>query len=154
VCILIDTCAISCVLDTTNALHPEFAPVLSYLTKDRGKIVGGGTKFKKEIAELRRYSRVLAGMERSGQLKMLPDEKVDALQLRIEELTVGRGFNDQHIAALVVASGSPVVCTKDLESIPLLKDLRVFNEVHGKRPAVYTKAGNSDLLARALRDKC
>lgn len=153
-CLIIDTCVLAAVLDPENAEHDEFSPIHDYLYRFRGKMVSGGTKYKREIATMRKFTRILVGFERSGQLKLLVDTRVDSLEDRIKDLTLNRGFNDQHIAAMVVASGAPVVCTNDRESIPMLKDAQLFREMGGRKPAVYTRRRNRDLLARALRDGC
>jgi len=73
------------------------------------------------------------------------DDEVDNWEKKIKTKKRQSKFNDEHIIAIVIASGCVLVCTKDSASIPFIKD-RVFYPKSCKKPKIYSGIRNKNLL--------
>jgi hypothetical protein len=109
----------------------------------RGKIIFGGSKFKKEIRGSR-FLKILTEFEKLHKLVSVPDGQVDKLGRELKEKVPDRKFNDEHIVALVSLTRCCVVCTDDDEAVPYLK-MRELYPQGMKRPKIYRTARHAPL---------
>ncbi len=145
-CLVIDTCCLSRVLNQDNREHHHFVPIFDWLINGDGSLIYGGTKYN---AELRRADgrilEVLKNLERRRHMLKLDDSKVDAVALTFKARVTDRRFNDEHLASLVIVSGCRIVCTKDDIAIFHLKRPELFSPYNRKRPKIYSSNANRKL---------
>ncbi len=144
-CLVIDTCCIAKVFDHGNKQHPNYAPVLEWVSNGNGRMIYGGTKYAIELRELPRYVPVISELERSGRVVVLSRAHVDAIADALKAEITDPDFNDEHLIAIVIVSRCRVVCTDDKVAIFYLKR-RQFYSCHGlKRPKIYQSSRNKRL---------
>jgi predicted nucleic acid-binding protein len=144
-CIVIDTNSFASVFDAKSDDHPEFRPVLNWITNGKGKIVYGGTKYRDELRAAQRYLGVFGELARARKVVEIPDVDVDREQERIENLVLHRDFDDPHIVAIVSVSRCKLVCSRDKRAYRFIKDVSLYPKA-GMRPKIYSDSNNSDLL--------
>ena len=144
-CIVIDSCTISIVFNPKSSEHVEFRPVLEWITTGCGKMIYGGTKFKKELSHLRKYIGIISQLKKAGKVIEVSESKVDDEEKRVSTLVPDKDFDDPHIVAIVIVSGCKIVCTKDTRSIKYLKN-SAFYTLPLKKPKLYTSHLNKNLL--------
>jgi hypothetical protein len=153
-CIVIDVNAIPAVFDQMNKDHNEFMPVLKWLKSNRIKIVYGGTKYKKELSKMLKFLPLMADWERAGKIHKVDDERVDALESQIIQQTANnKKCNDQAIIAIVIISHCRLVCSKDKESYPFLKDKKLYPK-YMNLPNIYTGLRDVALLIHRRCGPC
>jgi len=144
-CLVIDACCIPKVFDRGNRQHPNYAPVLEWVSNGNGRMIYGGTKYGTELRELPRYLGVIAELQRKGRAVVLPKARVDAIADALKAEIADPAFNDEHLVAIVIVSRCRVVCTEDKVAIPYLKR-RQFYSCHGiKKPKIYQSSRNKSL---------
>jgi hypothetical protein len=84
-------------------------------------------------------------LEKINKTVKLDDAEVDKKEREIAETKKHHDFNDEHLVAMVLASGCRLVCTKDSSAMPFIKD-RIFYPGAVKRPRIYSGKKNKDLL--------
>ncbi|MDQ1350585.1 MAG: hypothetical protein QG657_887 [Acidobacteriota bacterium] len=144
-CIIIDTNVFGDVFNKESKSHLKFEPVINWILKGKGKIVYGGTKYKKELGTAKKYFKLLLEFEKMNKVVRVDDEKVDAREIEIKKENRRRNFNDEHIIAIVIVSGCVLVCTDDKKAMPFIKD-PAFYPKHCKRPKIYSEKCNKNLL--------
>jgi predicted DNA binding protein len=145
-CLVLDTNAFGPCFDAGNREHQEFRPVLEWVTHGKGKLVYGGTKYKKEMKSARKFLRFFATLDRAGKTVKLVDINVDQLEVEVKNIEPSRNFDDPHLIAIVLESSCRIICTSDARAIPYIKDPRFYtNGV--KKPKIYTSSKNISLLA-------
>ncbi len=145
-CIVIDTCVISSVLNPHSVDHREFRPVLEWISSGPGKMVYGGTKYKRELSNLKRYLGLISEWRRAGKCRILRDDLVDQEEARIHEESQDPDFDDAHILAILIVGRIRLVCTKDDRSIRKLKN-KNLHPPKFRGPKFYTSARNVSLLS-------
>jgi hypothetical protein len=144
-CLVIDACCIPKVFDRGNQQHPNYAPVLEWVSNGNGRMIYGGTKYANELRKLQTYLGVIAELRRAGRTVELPKDKVDAIANRLKAEVNDAAFNDEHLIAIVIASRCCVVCTEDRAAISYLKQPH-FYSCHGmKKPKIYRSTRNENL---------
>lgn len=153
-CIVLDTNCFSKVFNTADAEHHEFRPVLDWIIGGDGCLVYGGSKYKKELANAKRYLGLFAELKRLRKIRNADDVAIDARQKEIEKLFDPAKHNDPHLPAIICACRCLLICTKDAKSVALLKDKRCYSK-GVKVPKLYMSKKNSTLLcARNIADCC
>lgn len=115
-CIVIDSNVIPCVFNSQASDHQEFRPVFAWIRQGRGKIVYGGTRYKKELSELRNYLGILAELKRKSKVVIIDEVNnisVDSVEDYLSQRIVRSDFNDHHIVAILIISGCKLVCSND-----------------------------------------
>lgn len=142
-CLVIDTCAFPCVFNKHSSQHKRFLPIVEWLTSGNGKLIFGGTKYKKELRGSA-FLKILIEFEKKGKIVRVDDAHVDELAKQLKVKVDDRDFDDEHIIALVLATKCCVVCTDDKRSIPFLKRKDLYPR--GMRPPkIYRHAQHSAL---------
>ena len=103
-CLIIDACCFANVFNPADTNHVEFAPVMEWVTKGEGRIVYGGTKYKKELKKVGRCLRLLVELSRQGRVIELEQEAVDAEEKKVSAKESSKDFDDPHLVALVIIS--------------------------------------------------
>lgn len=151
---IIDSCCIAVVFDVSNKNHADFEPVRKCILTGRGFVVYGGTKYKRELADMPRYVQLFLELERSRKTIRVSDERVDAEEKRAARLCSDPEFNDAHLVALVNVSRCRLVCTSDRPAVRFLK-MPIFYESKNDRPRIYSGPRNAELLKnRKLVERC
>ena len=148
-CIVIDTNAISSLLNPNASDHQEFQPILAWIDTHTAKIVYGGKKYKRELGKMPKYYAILVEMRRAGKVHEADDVSVDRVEQEINQTTPAhRNFNDQAIVAIVIVSHCRLICSKDRSSFPFLTSPTLYRPRHIKCPKIYRGSRNADLLYR------
>jgi predicted nucleic acid-binding protein len=145
-CIIIDTCTFHAVFDTENKNHSKYKPVLDWIVNRRGKIITGGTKYRKEMSG-RNYLRILTEFDRQKRLVKLTDSVVDREEARLKSKVKHKDFDDAHLIAMVIVSKCRVVCTDDDRAIPFLTRPDLYPK-RFRRPKIYKTQRNSVLCCQ------
>ncbi|MBN1601223.1 MAG: hypothetical protein JW915_06420 [Chitinispirillaceae bacterium] len=144
-CLIIDANALAATLNSDDAKHSIFLPLIKWIAKGKGKIVYGGSQIKKEYKACYKYLRMLKYLEQNGKIVFLPDDEVDKVQEDLKSRKTHRDFDDSHLLAMVIVSEVRIVCTLELRAIPFLKDKTLY-PTQIKIPKIYSKASNKSLL--------
>jgi hypothetical protein len=151
-CIIIDTCAIACVFDKANKSHEAFKPVYDWIMVGKGKMVYGGTKYGKEIGEMKRYIKFIAQLEKKGKVVILPKNSVDEYEVLVKNMENNPDFDDPHLIAMVLVSRCKLICTAEERAKKYITDKKFYgNGV--KVPCIYSSNGNKDLLSDKYMSK-
>ena len=146
---IIDANCLSCVFSSTDAGHPDFAPVKEWIDGPGGWLVIGGSKYIAELARARRYLNLVMEMKKRNKDKVIhvADTEVDNHERRIRQMCRDAAFNDAHLVALVCVSKCKLICTNEREALRYLQR-RDFYPRGVRRPRIYRAVRN----ARLLRD--
>jgi hypothetical protein len=143
-CLIIDANTVPSVFDPEAQEHTQFIPVLDWITTGKGRIVYGGTKYRKELSLMGRYFRLLGQLSRQGRVIVLPTKPIDIYAAQLKARIPAKKFDDEHIVAIVANSGCRVVCTNDKASHPYLQRQDLYPKGI-KRPKIYSAASHVKL---------
>jgi hypothetical protein len=121
------------VFNSESKFYSEFSPVNQWLhNKEKAKLVYGGTKYREEMSELRKYLPYLVELRRLNRIAEIDDRVVDSEEAELYAKVLKADFNDAHIIAIFISSGCQVLCSKDKHADRYLKMNSLYPE--GKRP--------------------
>src|SRR5436305_1719580 len=120
-CLVVDTCCLSNVFSEKDKKHLPFQPVLDWIRYGKGRMIYGGTKYNAELGKNNRVLGIVAELSRQRRTVRLPNEKVDSIANALKVDFPEAEFDDEHLAALVIASRCRVVCTNDKVAIRYLR---------------------------------
>lgn len=145
-CLVIDTCCLSKVFNPNNCLHSEFKPILKWITdsKQKGRVIYGGTTYEKELRKMLKYHRVLGEFEKKGRVKIRPRSEVDSIERKLKKMEPAPTFNDAHLVAIVISSRCKVICTDDGNASKYLKEARFYPRGIS-RPKIYSRKQHDGL---------
>lgn len=153
-CIVIDINRIPSVLNPESADHYEFEPVLTWVNDRKGKIVYGGTTYKRELRGAKRYYGILLEMRKGGMVEEVDEATVDRVEEEVRRKILHRNFNDQAIVAIVIVSRCRLVCSNDRKSFAFIKQPILYPKDF-PRPRIYTGRENVSLLSdRRIVGRC
>lgn len=141
-CLVIDACRFSNVFNKDDVQHAEFKPILLWVKNGKGRIVFGGTKYKKELAKARRYHKLLGQLRTQGRVIEVEQAEVDVAEQALLKKAKKVELDDSHLVAIIIVSGCRLVCTQDKNAIRSLKD-----------KTLYPKGISPPKIYRALRNK-
>jgi hypothetical protein len=144
-CIVIDTNVLANVFNKNAENHNEFKPVLEWILFGKGKIVYGGSKYKRELLMARKYFRLFVELKRKSKIIELDCQSVDNKQNEVSNMLVHRDFDDPHLVAILIISRCRLICSEDSRAFPFLKDGAYYPK-HMVRPKIYCRESNKDLL--------
>ncbi len=144
-CIVIDACCLTRVFDPGNRDHADFAPVSEWLSFGKGKMIYGGTRYKKELSKLTRILSVIVELRKAHKAINVDDSKVDEIEKQLRKNFTDSDFNDQHLVAIVIVSRCHVVCTVDRVATVYLKRIDLFQSYKVRRPKIYKSRRNRNL---------
>jgi hypothetical protein len=135
------------VFSPDNAGHAEFLPVLNFVTTGDGRLIYGGSSYKKELQKLDRYRRLIVALRKGGRAIAINDEAVDNIERVVKEKVRGTDCDDPHIIALLAAANCALLCSSDKRSFPFVQD-RTYYSKGNCRVKIYTSSRNRDLLVK------
>jgi predicted nucleic acid-binding protein len=145
-CVIVDANCFGSVFNPSAKHHKKFSPVYEWLLNQKGgRLIYGGTKYKKEIDFTNEQNRrLLLEIQRKGRLVHLNDAKVDKRAIEVKQIEKDKDFDDEHIVAIVGISKCCVVCTFDARSDRFLKRANLYPK-GVKPPKIYRNARNKKL---------
>lgn len=160
-CIVIDTNCFTSVFVTESDNHPEFEPVYEWLTNGRGKLVYGGSSYKKELKLARKFIPIFTEFARRNKLVRVSDQKVDEWEEQVKKKLESNGkdyvnderYNDSHLVAIFSVSGCRLLCSTDKKSFPFINDKQYYIKDR-KPPSFYTAKRNAKLLCDQYIGPC
>ena len=111
-CVVIDINVINAVFSEQNAKHSEFRAVKQWILKGKGKLVFGGSTYKRELKDEAVLS-MIAELERSRKTVHVDDNKVDQWESRFKAMIPRADFDDPHLVAIFRVSRCLVFCSED-----------------------------------------
>lgn len=148
--IVIDVNVFSCVFDVHSKHHADFAPVKAWIERRDGFLIYGGSKFKEELMQSYRRVRLVRALRDAGCAIEISLSAVDTLESEIKKRTQGTKCNDPHIIALLAAAKCALLCSRDKESFPFVKDRTLYPK-GTPRVRIYTSLRNASLLLPCAR---
>jgi hypothetical protein len=146
-CLVIDANCFALVFNSGTKEHGKFVPVLNWITEGKGRMIYGGTKYNTELRRAQWMLGIVAELSRKRRTVQIPNETVDPIATALKVKFPEPAFDDEHIAALVIASRCCVVCTNDNPAISYLKRAEVFSDFAGaERPKIYRGRKNHKVL--------
>jgi predicted nucleic acid-binding protein len=157
-CVIIDMNTLPCIFNPENKDHNEFKSMLDWIDKGKGRIVYGGSGYLSELEKMTRYRRILNDYGRKRKTIKLDDDKVDQEQQKVknklEKIDQISDFNDTHIVAIAIVSGCRLVCSKNSEHYPFIKDKRLYPSKFRKVSIYRGYADKEMLLSRSVKRLC
>jgi len=145
-CVVIDVNTFPDVFATVAGVENDFSPVLGWIKKEEsGRMVFGGTKYKKELSKMSKYFGVILELKKIRKVAQINDILVDKREAELKKLVNKDDFDDPHIIAILTVSGCRVFCSKDKRSDKFLKDKILYPKGHA-RPSIYRSKRNIRLL--------
>ncbi len=143
--VIIDTNCFACVFSSKNKHHLEFKPILEWIIKGNGIMIIGGTKYEKELIKDFTYQKIIRLLREIGKVKQGNTLQIDNQEKEIKKKLIQKGFNDQHLVAMVIVTKCRIICSNDKESIQFvtLKNLYPKGALH---PVYYSSSKNKSLL--------
>jgi hypothetical protein len=137
-CLVIDTCCLSRVFKRDDKKHSLFEPVTHWICEGRGRMIYGGSKYNTELRRVTEVFGLVTELAKQRRTVQLPNATVDPIAAALRQKIPEERFNDEHLAALVIASRCCVVCTDDNIAISFLKRPDLYSEYDGVgRPSIY-----------------
>ncbi len=155
-CIVIDSDTLSCVFNENNSKHRLFKPVKDWVSEGEGKVVLGGSTYKKELSKMPRYIGFINSLDKKRRVVRIPSSEVDEYEDKLKVKVPEKSFDDAHILAIVAISKCLLVCTQDSKSLKYLKSVDLYPK-HCARPKFFMGSDKSPvaLLCREnIADIC
>ena len=143
--IVIDTNALSVVLNQCNQNHREFKPVFDCIFSGRGKMTYGGTKYEEELSRMKRFLGLIIELKKTVGIIILNCDSVDEEADKIARAVVDSSFNDPHILAIVIVGRCKIVCSADEVLHVFLQDKSLYPKGF-TRPKIYTGLSSAGIL--------
>ena len=143
-CLVIDANTFASIFDPKSQEHSRFVPVLNWVTVGKGRIVYGGTKYKRELKKLGRYLHIISQLSIQGRVIVLPSLPIDRYAAKLKARIPSPKFDDEHLVAIVAQSNCRVVCSDDKRAYPYLRRQTLYPK-NVKRPKIYSSASHVKL---------
>jgi hypothetical protein len=149
--VIIDANTLSHVFNPKDARHVDFKPLFDFIKSRRKILAWGGTTYNNELKNSPKYLGVLIELENIGISRKFPDEPIDSYEAYLYSIINHPDFDDAHIISLQVSSKAKIICSLDKRSYPYIKDqidgIKLYPKRH-RRPSIYSKRSNQNLLSR------
>jgi hypothetical protein len=137
-CLVIDANCFALVFEPRTRGHEKFVPVLNWITKGSGRMIYGGTKYNTELGRATKVLGIVKELSTQRRTVQLPNASVDRIAAALKVKFPEPAFDDEHIAALVIASRCCVVCTNDEVAASYFKRVDMFSDYADvERPKIY-----------------
>ena len=141
-CIIIDTNALVSVFDRNSLNHHEFIPVYDWISKGKGQIVYGGTKY---INEMGKFLAMFNELKRANKAIYINNEKVDQKEKMVSAKIQHKDFDDQHLVGLLLESKCKLICSLDERAYPYFTSTSFFSP-SSQKPKIYSSKKNKKIL--------
>jgi len=135
--VLIDVNTIPSVFCRRTCDHSDYEPVLKWIIKDKGKMIVGGTKYKKELENMSSYLKFFLELSKLRKIFHVVDDDVDQIEIKLKKIESDSDFDDAHLVAIIICSECRIFCSKDSRAFKFIKDHRFYPNSQ-KRPSIYT----------------
>jgi predicted nucleic acid-binding protein len=108
-------------------------------------MIYGGTKYLKELSEVRGLAKLLTELEKQRRVEILPTTCVDSVAEEVTERVNDKRLNDEHLIAIVIVSRCRIICTDDKKAVPFIKRSDLYKKYGAKRPSIYRYATHKDM---------
>lgn len=139
-CIIIDTNCTASVFKPSSQNHVEFKPILDWIIEGKGKIIIGGSDYKRENQG---YLGLFSELSKINKVTSIPDEIVDKETNKYRTLINHQDYDDPHILALLKISKCKLICSLDERAYKYFKDKKL---IQCEVPKIYNQAKNASLL--------
>lgn len=147
-CFVLDVNSFHRFFDPNCKDYADFEPLHGWLYDNSGpKMVFGGTKFRKEMSQLKKYHGYLIELKKMRKLIEIDKDKVDCEELRLIDLVSEPDFDDAHIVAILSISGCLLFASHDKRSFKYVKNRALYPKNSSKR-FVYSRRRHLSLLTR------
>jgi hypothetical protein len=144
-CLVVDASVFSSVFRPDCCNHADFAPVLHWITVGPGFLVYGGTTYKDELRNARRYLALFIELKKRGKAKEINRGLVDQHEQLVKNLVGHDKCDDFHIIAIFRVSGCALFCSNDARADCYIKDRRLYKK--GQHPpSIYRNKSHRGLL--------
>ena len=145
--IVLDINVFPSVFKSSSSDYEEFYHVRNWVEKERKAcFVFGGTKYNSELRKMTQYYDILKELKNTRQLIEINSQLIDDYAKQLKSICTDESFNDEHIVAILNVSGCKLVCTKDSEAVPYLKNRDFYDDK--KAPKIYSSSKNKKLLSK------
>jgi predicted nucleic acid-binding protein len=144
-CIVIDANAIAYVFNPKNSKHRSFKPVLDWIVYGKGKVVYGGTKYKKELARASSYLKLILELIKIRKLVEINGKLIDRAEHEIKQRVKSKNLDDPHIIAIFIVSSCRLFCSADKRADRFVQDSSFYPKKH-KMPKIYRGLKHRHLL--------
>lgn len=145
-CIVIDINCLGSIFNKNNTDHEAFRPVYDWIIHGKGKMVYGGTKYKKELRNAGKYIKLLTQLKKAGKIIEVNDREVNKCHDELDAVIQHSDFDDPHLIAIIIVSGCRLICSLDKRAYQFIKKKELY-PAHFKRPKIYSGKSNSNLLS-------
>jgi|LQAB01.1.fsa_nt_gi predicted nucleic acid-binding protein len=143
--IVIDTNTFSSISNETANDYAEFKPIIHWVKTAGGAcFVYGGTKYKAELIKVRSMLALFDQFKKANKVVTINSDLIDAYEAKLEGINQQAAFNDKHLVSVIEISNCRLLCTKDEEAMPFIKDAQFYET--SSPPKLYTGERNRDLL--------
>jgi hypothetical protein len=136
VCLVVDTCCFAMVFNERNQHHAKFKPIFEWVRFGNGKVIYGGSKYSRELADAG-YLGVVLELNKQRRAVPLSHGKVDEIGALLKKSFPETRFDDEHLVAMVIVSKCRIVCTVDKIAMSYLRCPDVFRQHRVERPRIY-----------------
>ena len=144
--IVIDIDCISRVFNKSNIEHAEYKPIYDGVVNHQSlKIAYGGATYCKELAKASTYRKLFSELVTASKAIPVDSGNVNQYEEVLKKDTEDKGFNDQHIIAIVVVGKCKIICSHDSTSYPFFQDPNLYPK-RFKRPKIYNGLGSRSIL--------
>lgn len=150
--IIVDTNCLANVFSKSSEKHTEFKPVFEWVVKGKGKLVGGGTKYREELKKAPKYAKIIKYLRDIGKVHFGDDAEIDKYQKKVEALKDDDDFDDEHLPAIIAVTKCKIICSEDTRSIKFVQD-RKYYPPGIATPVYYTSSRNCNLLCDRYVDE-
>lgn len=153
-CILVDMNTIAALFDKSNSNHKEFEPVMKWILEGIGKMVFGGSKYRKELGKLKKFLPLIAELSKKNKViqstkdDILIDKKESAINndLILRKISASdKRYNDAHLIAIIFVKKVKLISSLDKSSFKFLRESKYYGSTTD-RPLIYSGKRNSSLL--------
>jgi len=136
VCLVIDTCCFAEVFNERSRHHAKFKPIFKWVRFGNGKVIYGGSKYSRELADAGCLGAVV---ELKKQQRAIPisNGKVDEIEASLKKKFPEPKFDDEHLVAMVIVSKCRIVCTIDKVAMSYLRRPDIYRPYKVERPRIY-----------------
>ena len=156
-CVIIDKNTFGSVFSKESENHDDFEPIYRWISEGFGKIVYGGSEYKRELNQSTTYLRIFRRFNDARRVVKISDEDVDETAKKISKELEEKikpiiskhdfenKFNDPHIVSIAIVSKCGIVCTKDKGLSDFLKMSRFYPQGIAI-PKIYRNKSNRNML--------
>lgn len=152
-CIVLDTNVIRAVFNKSDAKHQLYACIHKWLFNGSGKMVYGGTTYRREVMGMSEVIGALLELNRQRKAVKINDAAVDDFESTFKTMESSADFDDPHLIAIFRVSRCRLLCSEDHAAGKYVRQKRFYLPGH-PTPKIYKKPSHRSLLCAANIAPC